>query len=73
MTEPYNITNTTNATGEYDNYTSDISEEFKRVVSISVFISFSIIFIVGLLGNSLVVMGEHFFLVEAAPSLPFQT
>jgi hypothetical protein len=59
MIEPYNITNATNATG-FDNYTSYISEEFTQIVSISVFISFSFIFLVGLLGNSLVVMGELF-------------
>lgn len=53
MIEPSNSTNATNATDYYMN------EEFTEIVSISVFISFSFIFLVGLLGNSLVVMGEH--------------
>lgn len=65
MFEPYDVTNFTNITHPNAtdfNYTSyiTISEEFTRIVSISVFISFSFIFIVGLLGNSLVVMGEQF-------------
>lgn len=58
MNEPYNISNITNATGFYENYTSYINDDFTRVVSISVFVSFSFIFLVGLMGNSLVVIGE---------------
>lgn len=68
MLEPYEITNVTNVTHamhstanatDYNN--TDyiyINEEFTQIVSISVVISFSFIFVVGLLGNSLVVMGE---------------
>jgi hypothetical protein len=60
MTEPYlNIsTNLTNATFlPDDNYTTYIND-LERLVSVSVFISFSFIFFVGLIGNGLVVMGE---------------
>lgn len=58
MTEPFNISNSTNAPAIYDNYTYNMNDDFTRVVSISVFVSFSFIFLVGLMGNCLVVMGE---------------
>jgi hypothetical protein len=58
MTEPYlNISaNLTNATYSDDNYT--YINDLEHLVSVSVFISFSFIFLVGLIGNGLVVMGE---------------
>jgi hypothetical protein len=59
MTEPYfNISssNFTNETFPLDNYT--YYSDLERVVSVSVFISFSFIFLAGLIGNGLVVMGE---------------
>ena len=65
MTEPYfNTTNSTNMT-DYDclNCTDGSSyiEDLERSVSISVFILFGIIFIAGLIGNGLVVLGKNFF------------
>lgn len=60
MTEPYfNISNaTTNASFHFDNYTSYIND-VELLVSISVFILFGFIFVAGLVGNGLVVMGER--------------
>lgn len=64
MTEPYFITtNDTNLTFLYENYTSSI-HDVERLVSISVFILFSFIFLAGLVGNGLVVMGKQFNLVS---------
>lgn len=63
MTEPYlNITNSlyanvTNTTGP--NFTIYVNDELERYVSITVFILFSFIFIAGLVGNGLVVMGKE--------------
>lgn len=51
-----NLTNSTSF-GPDDNYTTYIND-LERLVSVSVFISFSFIFLVGLIGNGLVVMGE---------------
>ena len=63
MTEPYlNISNTTNLTYLECFNCSDGSsyiEDLERSVSISVFILFGIIFIAGLIGNGLVVLGKH--------------
>lgn len=62
MTEPYpdisNLlyANETNATDS--NFTIFINEDLERFVSITVFILFSFIFIAGLIGNGLVVMGK---------------
>lgn len=61
MTEPYfNISNaTTNASvNQYEDYTSYIND-VERLVSISVFFLFSFIFVAGLIGNGLVVMGKR--------------
>lgn len=59
MTEPYlNISSATNATVPYDNITSYVND-VERFVSISVFILFSFIFVAGLVGNGLVVMGKR--------------
>lgn len=68
MTEPYymNISNITNTSSksvagcdgfnctEFEGFTDD----WERTVSISVFILFGLIFIAGLIGNGLVVLGE---------------
>lgn len=74
MTEPYynisnNITNTSStelfatrgaARCNESNCGDDeiFSEDWERTVSISVFILFGLIFIAGLIGNGLVVLGE---------------
>lgn len=64
MTEPYFIiTNASNLTFSYDNYTSYIND-VERLVSISVFILFSFIFFAGLVGNGLVVMGKQLNLIS---------
>lgn len=64
MTEPYFIIiNATNLTFPYENYTNYIND-VERLVSISVFILFSFIFFAGLIGNGLVVMGEHLNLIS---------
>lgn len=60
MTEPYlnisHLMNETNTNQTYDNITAIFNDDLVRVVSISVFISFSFIFLAGLVGNGLVVM-----------------
>lgn len=48
-----------NATVPFDNITS-YNNDVERFVSISVFILFSFIFVAGLVGNGLVVMGKWF-------------
>lgn len=62
MTEPYfNLTylnNVTNATLFFGNATTNSIEDLEHFVSISVFILFSFIFLAGLVGNGLVVMGK---------------
>lgn len=65
MTEPYfnNATNITNITAYctlYPNCTDEsYYDEIERSISLSVFILFGFIFIAGLIGNGLVVLGEH--------------
>jgi ABC-type uncharacterized transport system permease subunit len=67
MTEPYfNFSsNGTNSTLEclFQNCTNELEESYiddlERSISISVFILFGFIFIAGLIGNGLVVLGEH--------------
>lgn len=72
MTEPYynissNITNTSSTlypivAGRFNESNGEeeeiFSEDWERTVSISVFILFGLIFIAGLIGNGLVVLGE---------------
>lgn len=73
MTEPYynissNITNTSSplfpmVVGKFNNESNGedeeiFSEDWERTVSISVFILFGLIFIAGLIGNGLVVLGK---------------
>ena len=62
MTEPYfnasQLMNETNTNQTYENITAIFNDDLVRVVSISVFISFSFIFLAGLVGNGLVVMGK---------------
>lgn len=63
MTEPYymNISNTTNTSMSCDGVNCTIegfSDDWERTVSISVFILFGLIFIAGLIGNGLVVLGK---------------
>lgn len=62
MTEPYfNLTylnNVTNATLFFENATTNSIDDLEHFVSISVFILFSFIFLAGLVGNGLVVMGK---------------
>lgn len=65
MIEPYlNISNATNTTVTYDNLSSYTYDD-QRFVSISVFILFGFIFVAGLVGNGLVVIGKwcHFALM----------
>lgn len=52
------LNNVTNATLFFENATNNSSDDLKHVVSISVFILFSFIFLAGLVGNGLVVMGK---------------
>jgi ABC-type transport system involved in multi-copper enzyme maturation permease subunit len=69
MTEPYlNISNITNLTYLECLNCSDGSsyiEDLERSVSISVFILFGFIFIAGLIGNGLVVLGKHNIIMQS--------